>query len=151
MGIHNDGDRAVVYKGYLHIGTEDARLHGLPEQLGEACAEALVHRHGKVGPRGVDIAWTVALAGACHQGELAHDEDASIGIVGNGQIHNTVGIGEDAHLHHLVAQVINIFISVAVLDAEQDKESASYLAVATTVDVDRSILNSLDYDSHFCL
>ena len=147
MAVHNDCYWSVVGEGHLHISTENTCLDGLAEQLGKARAEAFIHRHGEFGTRSVDVARTVTFACACHQGELADDKDAGIGIVDNGQVHNATRIGEDAHLHNLMAQVINIFISVAVLDAEQDKESATYLAVATAVDIDRSILNSLDDSS----
>ena len=50
VAVHNDGHGAVVDEGHLHIGTEDARLHGLAEKIGKAPAKLLVHRHGKVGP-----------------------------------------------------------------------------------------------------
>ena len=148
MTVHNNGYGTIVGEGYLHIGTKNTCLDGLAEKSGEAGTEALIHRHSEFGSRSVDVARTVAFARACHQGELADDEDAGIRIVGNRQVHYAARIRKDAHLHNLMAQVINILVGVAVLDAEQDKESATYLAVAASVDIDRSIFNSLDDYSH---
>ena len=148
MGVHDDSDRAVVEERHLHVGAEDTRLYRLAEQVGKARTEAFIRRDGEIGPRGMNVAWAIAFACAGHQRELADYQYAGVVEVGDGVVHDPLCVIEDAHGDNFAAQVVDIVIGVAVLDAEEDEETFADAAFEETVYFDGSIEDALDYYSH---
>ena len=55
IGVHNDGDGAVIAQRHLHVGAEDACLHLAAEELLQAGHKALVHRHRELRPQGLSM------------------------------------------------------------------------------------------------
>lgn len=127
MGVDEDGDGAVVGERYLHVGTELSGLDVFAEELRETGDEFVVHRDGEVGFGGSDIAGAVALAGAGHEGELAHEENVGVGHLGDVEVHDALGVVEDAECYNLAAEVIDVVIGVGVLDAEEDEHAVADL------------------------
>lgn len=145
MRIHDNCHRAVVNERHLHVGTEGAGLDGLAEQHRQVRAELLVHWHGKVGLGGMDVARTVSLARACHQRELADNQNAHLRKVGNGTVHHPLFVVEDSHCDDFAAEVVDILVCVAVFNSEQQQQSLSYLGFPPAFDVDTRRQYSLYY------
>lgn len=123
MRIHDNCHRAVVNERHLHVGTEGAGLYGLAKQHRQVRAELLVHWHGKVGLGGMDVARTVSLARACHQRELADNQNAHLRKVGDGAVHYALLVVEDAHCCDLATEVVDILFCVTVFDAEKQHQA----------------------------
>ena len=122
-----NGDGTVVDQLHLHVGAELARLNLLAEKVGKPTDKLLVHGDGHLGLGGVDIAGSVAFLGAGHQRELADEQNAAVGHIGDGQIHHPVGIVEDAQGNNLAAKPVDVLVGVGILNAEEDHHPLSYL------------------------
>lgn len=149
LGVDEDGDGAVVDEGDLHVGAELSGLYLSAEELGEAADEALVHGHGDVGLGGTDVAGAVAFLGAGHEGELADEEDAAAGDFGDGEVHDAVGIVEDAEGDDFAAEPVDVVVGVGVFDAEEYHHAGAYLAFYLASDGDGGGEATLDYYAHF--
>lgn len=148
MGVHDDGDGAVVDEGDLHVGAETAGEDGLAEEGGEAGDEFFVHGNGEVGTRGMDIARAVALAGGGHEGELADHHDAAVGDICHGEVHHSLGIVEDAQLDDLLAEVLDVLVGVGILDAYEYHQSLVDGGDHGAVNGDGGLFATLDDESH---
>lgn len=96
MGVNEDGDGSVVGERDLHVGAELAGMNVFTEELGETCDEFVVHRDGKVGFGCTNVAGSVAFARAGHKRELADEEDVGVGHLSDGEVHDALGVVEDA-------------------------------------------------------
>ena len=117
--VHPNGDGAVVDKGNFHVGAKFSRAYFLTDEGRECCTEIFVKRYGDVGAGGADVARTVALLGARHEGELAHDKGFAVNIH-NALVHHSGFVVKDAEGGNFFAEPVGIFLRVGGFYSKQN-------------------------------
>ena len=110
-------------------------------------AECVVEWFGDLRARGTDVAWAVALACACKEGELANDDNLATGIC-DVAVHDALAVVEDAQGDNLAAEPVDVVLAVGVLDAQEHQHAGFYAAFRASVDADAGFLYALYDDSH---
>ena len=82
------------------------------------------------------------------EGELADHEDVAKGVE-HGAVHHAPVVVEDAQVHNLVRQPVDVFAAVAVFYAHQDEHPAADGGLLPAIDGDGGVCGALDDGSHF--
>ena len=96
-----------------------------------------------------DVAGSVAATGVGHECELTDKEDLAVGQRGDGEVHDAVGVVEDAEGDDFAAEVVDVVLRVGVFDAEEYHHAAAYAAFFDAADADGGGEATLDYYAHF--
>jgi hypothetical protein len=118
--LQQDGDRAFVDEGDLHLGREDAFLH-VQAQRPQRVARARVEAAGVLGRRGLDEARAAALPGVGIEGELAHHQRRAMGVEER-EIHLPGRVLEDPEAGDPVCDRHRLGLGISPADAEQDQQ-----------------------------
>ena len=81
------------------------------------------------------------------KGELANDDDFPPEF-GDGEVHFSFGVAEDAHFGDFAAEPFDVLWAIAVLDAEQYEESGADVRSYLSVDFHGCFKHSLDDGAH---
>ena len=149
LGVHTDGDRAIIEEFDFHICAKCARDNGLAGQGGELGDEVLVKRYGRFVAGGVDIRGAVAFLVTREQGKLAHDQYLAVDLL-YVLVHYAVFVVENAECGGLAGQPIGGFAIIVVGNAEQDHQALIYAGRHFAIDADGGVFDALDYCLHSC-
>ena len=149
LGVHTDGDRAIIEEFDFHICAKCARDNGLAGQGGELADEVLVKRYGRFVAGGVDIRGAVAFLVTREQGKLAHDQYLAVDLL-YVLVHYAVFVVENAECGGLAGEPIGCGAVVIGRDAEEDKQALINVGRNFTIDGGGGVFDALDYCLHSC-
>lgn len=145
--VEQEGDGAGVGVGDVHVGGEGAGLDGEVEGA-EEVGGGFVEFAGEVGRRGGGEAWSSAFAAVAVEGELADEQDVSVGVE-EGEVHFAVGVGEDAEVGDFFGDPFGVFGGVLFSDGEVDEQAGADPADGFVVDGDGGVGDALNDGSHW--
>lgn len=146
FAVDDDGDRALIGEGDVHVGAElaggdfDAELAGFFDKLVD-------HFCRGGGFHGADETGAASFSGVAVECELGDDEESSLNVE-EGEVHLVVLVGEDAQVDGFFEDVLQIGGGIALPYSEQDEESCSDLADGLVVDHDRGMGDALKDGAH---
>ena len=119
VGVHTDGDGAVVDERHLHVGAKFARSDALAERFFQLLDEVFVERNGDVVTGGVDVGGAVAFLIGGHECELADHQNVAVDI-DDAAVHDVVFVVEHPQANHFFDESVGILLRVAMGDAKQN-------------------------------
>lgn len=147
LGIHTNGDGAIIEEFDFHICAKSARGNGFAGQGGELGNKVLVKRNGRFVAGGVDVRGAVAFLVAREQGKLTHDQYLAVDLLYI-LIHYAVFVVENAECGGFSGQPIGGFAIIVVGNAEENHQALIYAGRHFAIDADGGVFDALDYCLH---
>jgi len=146
LRVKQQGDRAIVHKGYVHHGLEFAGGHGdlsgadfVDELFVEVRCFCRWCRGG--------IGWSPSLATVAVQGELGNHQHLSVRF-DQGEIHEPLLVIEDAEIGDLISQECGVLFRVVFANAEKNKKPRPDGAAELIVYANGGLAYPLHYGAH---
>ncbi len=147
FGVNDDGYRAIVGEGDLHISSKFTTGTRFVVVLGAGIQEGFVERDGGFRSGGLNKRGSIAFFGAGVQGELTYHEEFTIDVQ-QAAVHFTMLVWKNTHFADFANQPIDVFLTVAFDDSEQDEQPLPNGSGGRMIDADTCLGNSLNDDAH---
>ena len=146
MAVKNKCDRAVIFQGDDHVGTELACLYVNP-MFSNGVRHGFIESLRRIGRRCSIESRTPATMRVAQQRELRDNQDGSL-YLRDRPVHLPCLVGKDAELRDLAGHIGDVRAGIAFRHSQQDHQPLRDGCDRVAVDRDGSRADPLEYGSY---